>query len=212
MLNLPSVQKQTIINILSGKTETFASVLLSALLIMYGAEVLNWDGITIQMQVKDDLDVDMPRGVYDKIMALITVITTDSVYKDPYVFDTYVTAVNGGAITSDQDPPTVDDVAWAVMELRYTDPEPITRDPNDPWSGQVKKYVRAVLDSEGMDVAPKILEFAGDKVVGATNPEDYTLYAGEYASKQLQAEEVDQWLQAQVQLLAEALVNLGAAK
>jgi len=55
----------------SGDKESFATTLVAGLLRLYGVEALEWDPLTIQMEIKEDLGVDMPRRVYDKMMALV---------------------------------------------------------------------------------------------------------------------------------------------
>ncbi len=195
--------------IFSGKREAFATTLLASLVQAYGIEVLEWDGLTIQLQVKDDLGIEIPRKIYDKLMGLITAMTTDSVYKDVPVFDEIVSALAGQGIGVEQDVPSVEDVAWAVAEIQLNDPEPVTRDPENPWSRNIGKYVRVVLDNEGFRIAPQILSFAPNRHLPKEGMDDPSYYAGAWGAQQEKADEIDRWVENTLILLIQQLTSMG---
>lgn len=193
----------------SGESEAFATTLLGILMHAYGIDVLGWDGVTVQMEVKDDFGVEMPRPVYDKLMALITAMSTDSVYKDVALFDETISALNGEGVGVERGIPAVDDVAWTVAELRINDPEPVSRDAKQPWGKNIQKYVRVVLDDEGMNRAPKILDFAAERGVPKEGTDDAQRYAAAWGSQELRADEIDEWVDAQIVALIEQLMGAG---
>ena len=202
-------EKQNIRRFLSGEEETFATVLLSGLLRMYGPELLNWDGITIQMQVKDDLNIDMPRRIYDQLMGLLSVLNTDAVYKEANVFDLAVSALNRQGLVFDNSSPAAKDVAWAVAEISLNDPNPVTRDPKLPWGKQVQRYVRAILDDEGLTIPPQILSFADSRtptLAAGDEPQDY---AETWGVAQSRADEVDQVVENRFRILLQQLESIG---
>lgn len=194
---------------LSGERETFATVLLAGLMKAYGLEVLDWDGATIQLQVKEDFGVEIPRRVYDQIMALQNVLTTDAVYKQVPIFDETISALNRNGVGVEQGVPSVDDTAWAVAEIRLNDPDPATRSPDQPWGRDIQKYVRVVLDDEGFTRAPKILDFAADRLPGKEGMDDVTMYAATWGVHQSKADEIDQWVESQAEKLISDLMELG---
>jgi hypothetical protein len=202
-------EKVWIIKFLTGEQETFCTVLVAILLRMYGPEVLNWDGATIQLQVKDDLHVEMPRRVYDQIMGLLSVLNTDAVYKDADVFDVAVAALSRQGLVFDNRSPTVQDVAWAVAEISMNDPDPVTRDPEQPWGQQIQRYARAVLDDEGMDIAPSVLSFVPDKTPTVSSGEDAADYTGTWGVRQAQADEIDQAIEDRFRVLLQHLQLVG---
>jgi hypothetical protein len=208
-VTLPHAFKAAATQYFNGDVPTFATVLVSALLKMYGAEALNWDGATIQLEIKDDLDVEMPRRVYDQMMGLITAMTTDSVYKDARVFDSIVSALNRQGIVPDNIPPTVEDVAWTVAELGMSDPEPVSRTPGKIWGSKIQAYVRAVLDDEGFTIAPDILSFAHTRTPAAQGMDDASVYAGTWGSAQARADEIDTEVQTKAVELLKHLDTLG---
>lgn len=193
----------------SGEKPAFATTLLAALIRLNGAEVLEWDPLTIELEVKEDLGVEMPRKVYDKLLALISALSTDSTYKDVALFDETVNALAGKGVGVERDVPPVDEVAWAVTELRLNDPEPVSRSPEQPFAREIQRYARVVLDDEGMKIAPKALDFAANRPVkqeGADNPD---FYAAAWGSAQARADEVDQWIEGMVIQLIHQLMSIG---
>jgi hypothetical protein len=201
--------KEAGIRYFSGASESFATTLAAILMKAYGPAVLEWDGLTIEMQVKDDFGVEMPRLVYDKLMALITALATDSIYKDVVLFDETVSALNGEGVGVERDIPSVDDVAWTVAELRINDPDPVGRDPKKPWSPDIQKYVRVVLDDEGLRRTPRILDFAAERGVPKEGMDDVDHYAATWESQSRRADEIDKWVEDQIVVLIQQLVGAG---
>lgn len=194
----------------AGEEPAYATTLLAALFMIYGLDVLEWDGLTIELEVKDDLGVEMPRRVYDKLMALIMALTTDTVYKDIPVFDEFVRSLNNHGAGSEQEVPPAVEVAWAVTELEMNDPEPVSREERDQrFSDNIRKYTRVVLDDAGLPIAPNALSFAADRAVGAEGQDDNQHYAGAWGSAQAAAEEIDVDVERQAIELVHQLMKLG---
>jgi len=207
MLN--PVFKERATEFLSGQREAFATTILGLLLKVYGQNLMSWDGLTIQMEVRDDFQLEMPRTVYDRLMALLSSMTSNQVFIDVPIFDETVSALVGKGLGQEQDAPPVEDVAWAVTEILLNDPRPKGRNANDPWSRNIKKYVRVVLDDEGMPIAPKALDFAGNDNVNAETSDDEAYYAGVWGVQAERAKEVDTWLDDRVALLLAQLEYVG---
>jgi hypothetical protein len=201
--------RKIIAPLFSGDVDVPATVLVAALVKMYGVDVFEWDGITIEMQVKDDVKVDMPRRVFDKVMVLITAMSTTAVYVDVAAFDQFISAINGSSISTRKDIPSVEEVAWAVVELRMNDPEPVTVSRENPFSRDVRKYVRVVLDNEGMNIPPKALSFVEGTAPQSETTPDAALVAGEWQSKQAMADEIDTLVQGELSKLFKKLADIG---
>jgi len=194
---------------LTGEAEAFATTLLSILLRAYGVDVFEWDPITVQMELKDDFGVEPPRRVFDKLMGLLSALSTDRIYKDVAVFDETVNALSGHGAGVDRDIPSVDEVAWAVAELTMADPEPVTRNPEQPFGRDIQKYVRVVLDNEGMTIAPNVLGFAQSRAPKAEGNADPDLFSGAWGAAQARGDEVDQWVEQMTGKLLQQLQSLG---
>ena len=176
--------------LLRGEGIAFATSLVAGLLKCYGTEALDWDPLTIQMELQSDFDVEINSKTFDKISALVNAITTETVYEDVAVFDETISALAGFGLNTQRDIPSVIDTAWAVAEIRLCDPVPVGRNPNNPWSSNIRKYVRVVLNDEGLTIPPEILGFAP-----LTNVPDVRSSVSSYndalQNAQLMAAEVD---------------------
>jgi hypothetical protein len=169
---------------LNGEVKTFSTVLWSGLIKAYGVDCLNWDGVTIQMQIHDDFEIELKRSIYDQIMGLQTALTTDRFYKDVEAFDNIVGALTGLGADVDDEPPTVLDVAWTVHEVRLNDSKNL-------FVGDIKRYIRQILNDEGMSLAPETLAFVNNVMPGQQNNVDATMVAGGWGEKQAKANEID---------------------
>jgi len=195
---------------LAGKKPTFATILVSILLKAYGVDVLEWENNTIELTVKEDFGVDMPRKVFDKMMALLTVLNTDIAYREVSVFDHVVHALCGQGAGIEHGPPPVLDIAWAVTEIEIADPAPVGIDPKRRWSDNIKAYVRVALDDEGMAIAPKTLNFVKDKPAPTTDSDALTV-ASSWQGKQDMADEVDGHVEELVNVMVAQLATIGIA-
>jgi hypothetical protein len=198
--------KRTVIPWFSGERPTFATVLTSSLLKIYGSEALNWDAQTIQLQVKEDFNVDMPRRVFDQLMGQIAAITSTAVYNDVIAFDAYASAVNRLSIRFDHDTPDPGDIAWAVAELAQVDPEPVGV---KGWSPDIIAYIRVVLDDAGLPIPPKVLKFVPPRPPQSNFSDSPDLYAASWASQEALATEVDQHVDELTLLMLADLAKLG---
>lgn len=188
---------------LSGERPTFGTVLVSILLKAYGVEVLEYDGATIQMEVERDFGVTMPRKVYDQLLAMVTVLTTDQAYTDVEIFDEICNALCRKGLGSYRKIPPALDVAWAVTEMEIADPEPIGRNPKARWDDDIKRYIRVVLTDEGISFAPKTLDFVKSLPPDTRETQDPAIFASSWLSKQEASDEID----AQVEELSQTLIQ-----
>lgn len=194
---------------LSGRTPTYASVLLACLFRVYGAECLTWDPLTIQSQVHDDFEVHMPEVVNDQLMALVSALTSDAVYTSIVAFDQTIEALNRDGVDNDQDMPTPEDLAWGVFELTMNDPAP--RGTNDwPFSRDIALYCGVVLADAGFKRPPQTLEFA---TMPSWVPKDSVsapdLFGAAFQSQEALAADIDREVSARFELLAEHLRLIG---
>jgi hypothetical protein len=193
---------------LTGEKPTFGTVLVSLLLRSYGTEALNWEGETIQMQIKQDYDVEMPRRVYDQLMGMITALTTDLVYTDVEVFDEVCNALCRRGVGSYRDIPPAIDVAWAVTEIEMADPAPVSR-LQDRWADPIKRYIRVVLNDEGISFAPQTLSFVKDIPPNTKETSDPALFAASWMSKQESSNEIDNRVEEITQVMLGQLRDIG---
>lgn len=194
---------------LSGERETYATVLLGIMLTVYGAECLNWDPVTVQAEVKQDFEVDMPSVVFDQLMALINALSTDAVYTSVDVFDQTINAFCRNGL-NDADMPSVEELAWSVFELTMNDPDPYEKVSEWPFSRDIATYCGVVLADAGINRPPATLAFA-DMPSWAPNDlsEDPALFAGAWHKEVTQAQDIDLFVRKHFEQLTEHLSEIG---
>jgi len=192
---------------LSGKTETFATVLVGGLLRLYGVECLSWDPTTIRLELKRDI-AEPARVVNTQMQALIAALTTDMVYQDVPTFDQTINALNRADLSEQDDIPMVEEVAWTCTELLLNDPEPVGYK-DIPFSKDINKYCQVVLKDEGFGVAPQILKWVTLPVVQSDFHDDPMMYEAVYKGQQGMAESVDDAMQSRLEMLFQHLKLLG---
>lgn len=139
--------------------ETFASVLLTMFLDRFGTEALTWDPTTITLEIEEEFDVELPQLAFDKLMVGIQILTTDKFYRSLPDFVTFCNVLGGDTYRPDMwDPADAEEVAWGITEaLLIYPPED---DQPEPFTEEIRAYIGAVLDSEGLINPPDILRIA----------------------------------------------------
>lgn len=194
---------------ISGEKPTFATVLLGGCLRTYGIDCLNWDGITLEMELKRDFETEVPRVVYDQIQGLITVLTTDLVYHNVPVFDQVVNALNRSGVAEDQDPPTAEELAWAVAEILLNDPEPVMHNEDTTFDDDIQGYCRVVLDQEGIMTPPKSLSWVKKSEHHSEFNNDPELYAAAWQNQMSDGQAVDKYVEKCLEKVFEDMQLLG---
>jgi hypothetical protein len=139
--------------------KTFGIVLLTVFLDRFGVEALQWDPATIVLEVEEEFDVDLPQCAIDKLMAAINILTSDSFYNNLPDFITFCNILSGDTYRPDMfDPADSAEIAWGITEgLLIAPPED---DADGPFNDEIRGYIGAVLDSEGIITAPDVLQIA----------------------------------------------------
>lgn len=189
---------------LTGERETFATVLVSALIRLYGAEALNWSPETIELQLKEDLSVEMPAPQWDQMQALIAVLTSDLFYQDVEVFDRTVSALVLSPTHGEHEIPAVEDVVWTVTETSLADPGHAGK-----FSLNIALYCGVVLQDEGFMKPPSVLGFAKLSGQIAGNGNNVDEYQAAYQARDAELDEVNQWVGRRVAMMIDHLAELG---
>src|SRR5262245_58736209 len=115
--------------------KSFTTTLLILFMDTYGPEGLDWAPETIYMEIEDDFGVKMPERNFDKLMAGIYLISSDSFYKSLPDFIEICNVLAGHGVTPGQfEPVALDDMAWGLTEALLISP-PDDRD-TDPFSDE----------------------------------------------------------------------------
>jgi len=139
--------------------DTFASVLLTLFMDKFGTEALTWDPTTITLEIEDEFDVELPQLPLDKLLVGIQILTTDRFYKSLPDFISFCNVLSGDTYRPDMwDPADAEEVAWGVTEALLIYPPEDNDD--EPFSDEIRAYIGATLDREGLINPPDILRIA----------------------------------------------------
>ena len=139
--------------------EADATVLNAMVLTKYGEEALDWDPITIQMEIKEDFNVSPASEVMDKICAMQIVMGTGDFFNRVDAFRNVVnTIANGQPFFQTFTPLQAEEIALAIATVG------MNRDMM-PFAPSVKELVRLSLLGDGYDENefPPILTCVFDK-------------------------------------------------
>lgn len=188
--------------------QTFGIVLLTLFLDRFGTEALEWDPGTIAMEVEEEFDVDLPQSVFDKLMAAINILTTDTFYRSLPDFIIICNVLSGDTYRPDTfDPADSAEIAWGLTEgLLIAPPE---ANELEPFNDEIRAYIGAVLDSEGIINAPDVLKIAIRRanVSDAANQfsDDPAMFGAIYEVEAGKTDEINYVIQQKALLLIEQL-------
>lgn len=191
--------------------ETFGAVLLALFLDAFGTEALEWDPGTIAMEIEDEFNVDLPSGTFDRLMVAIHILTTDRFYKSLPDFITFCNVLDGEEYRPDIfDPADAEEVAWGITEAVLISP-PDESDP-EPFSDEIRAYIGAVLDKEGIINPPDILRIALRAARVSPSIGDFSddpeMFNAVYDLEAGKTEDINRTIVLRTQLLAEQLAAL----
>lgn len=153
--------------------QTFATVLITVFLDRFGTEALMWDPSTIALEVEEEFDVDLPQRSFDKLMTAIALLTTDRFYKSLPDFITACNVLCGDTYDPNTfDPADGEEIAWGITEgVLICPPED---DDQEPFSDEIRAYIGAALDAEGIINPPDILRIALRSANVSTSLDDFS--------------------------------------
>jgi hypothetical protein len=188
--------------------QTFGIVLLTVFLDRFGTEALDWDPATVTLEIEEEFDVDLPQAVFDKLMVAINILTTDSFYRSLPDFVVFCNVLSGDTYRPDTfDPADSAEIAWGLTEgLLISPPEP---DNGEPFSDEIRGYIGAVLDQEGVINAPDVLQIALRKanVADSANQfsDDPEMFNAIYDVEAGKTDEINKIIQQKAIMLVEQL-------
>jgi hypothetical protein len=188
--------------------ETFASVLLTLFLDRFGIEALEWDPATITLEMEEEFDIELPQLTLDKLLVAIQILTTDRFFKSAPDFVDFCNVLSGATYRPDMwDPADAEEVAWGLTEALLISPP----DESDhaPFTDEIRAYIGAVLDSEGLINPPDILRIALRQARVSPAIEDFSddpeMFAAIYEVERGKTEDINQSILTKTQLLAAQL-------
>ncbi len=147
--------------------EVFASTLLCLAADRFGTDMFSeeggcWTPQTFRTEFQAVFGGDLPDDNLGKLLAAISVLTSDALYRGLSSFLFTVHGLLGdGTDWSYAEPIDAEDLAWAVMEAMLLSP-PEEGELFDP---QIVAYCRTILKAEGLMSPPAVLAFAREEAV-----------------------------------------------
>ena len=138
--------------------DLFATSAMAIMMDNFGADFLNWEQETIEMEVRG-LCSNPDEDLFDKIAAATTVLTTNTPHLDTLTFNNVTQVFNFEAIHPQSFiPADLEDVLWGCSEMRLLEgPE----DYNSlGFSGEIREFVGQLLVQNGITTPPSVLDFA----------------------------------------------------
>ncbi len=136
---------------------TMATTLVALFVDEFGEAGLYWHPATIRLEVEDTFGVAMPDASYARLMAGISLVVGDEFYKKLPSFIVVANTLSGhppDGVTFDV--AEAEEVAWAITEALLLGPP----DEDEPFVGEILRYIGKVLDREGILDPPDVLAIA----------------------------------------------------
>lgn len=153
---LTELRKDTYRTIWTGDA-SFATTLLVLFVDTYGTEGFTWDPETIRMEIEDDFGVKLPQANYDRLITAIRIVTSDDFNQSLPDFVSFCNILSGDTYDPRTwDPAEAIEIAWGVTEAMIIEPP----DGEEPFTEEIRAYIGAVLDSEGIMQPPDVLRLA----------------------------------------------------
>lgn len=176
----------------------------------YGTEGLQWEPTTIAMEIEADFQVCLPQANFDRLLAAIQILTTDSFYKSLPDFINFCNILSGDTYDPRMwDPAETDEIAWGITEALIID----VPDEEDPFSDEILAYIGKALDDEGIMNPPDILRLAiRDGVNTMRVQNDYTddpeMFAAIYGAEASKTDSINEMIRNRLKALSDQLQGL----
>lgn len=194
--------------------EVMATTLVTLFLDRYGPEGLGWDPMTIHSEVQDDFNVKLSSPIFDRLMAGIAIVTTDSFYQSLPDF-VHLCNILGG---DDYDPTVFDpadaaECAWGVTEALLLSP-PDDEEEN-PFHDEIVGYIGQVIKTEGMIKPPDILRMGlkdgGREIIDRVNydySDDPIMFQAIWDMEKSRTDDINNMIKARLGRLVQQLESL----
>lgn len=174
----------------------------------FGPDVLGWDPETVQLELKELGNV--PAASFNKLMAGITIITTDGFYSNLPIFITLCNALYDGTVqTRVFDPADMTEMATAVAEAYILWPPDGGEEM--PFNEEIVGYMGAVADQEGLlgppDILSKLIPGVWDQV-STMFTDDPTMFAAVHSLQKDRLDEINQEVKNRLALIVTQLEGL----
>ena len=139
---------------------TFTTSLMAITLDQFGSQMLDWHPLTLEMEIKDEFNVDPPDHIMDRLMVGIALLKTDNFFNSVVDFSRWCMTLSGHYLPQERFAlPDSDDIAWGITEgMMLASPD--AQSDGSYFSLEIAKFIGVILDAEGIINAPDVLKIA----------------------------------------------------
>lgn len=204
---MPSFQ-QRIRSVLTDP-KSFATTLLVAVWDRYGPDLTSWSPTTVLMELNQDFSMEMPKPNFDRLMAAVSLVTSDEYYVNLPAFIRLSNIFSGDAFDPLVfDPADCDEMAWGITEAMLLHP---SENP-EPFSDDIRWYMGYMLDIEGVMNPPDVLRLALRDKVRENIPTEYAddpeMFQAMWSSQNDRSEEIKRIVKTNLQELLRQVTTL----
>lgn len=173
-------------------------------------EALNWHPGAILLEVERHFGVSLSQPIYDRLMAAIAIVTTDTFYKSLPDFIHWCNVLAGDSYDPRYwNPAEALEIAWAINEVLLLDPP----EEDEPFVPEIVAYIGKALDDEGIVNPPDVLRIAirsGDigSQIHATVGDDPAMAQNVYQMENSRTEAINDALRQTLAALTAQLAQL----
>lgn len=189
---------------------SFATTLVVCLMDIYGPDAFSWAPETIRREIEEDFGVQWPRANFDRLMAGIAMVTTDTFYKNLPDFIELCNILSGAPATPGVFAPAdAADCAWGITEAILLSPP----DEEEPFIEEIRAYVGKVVEMEGILSPPDILRLgilSQDHKIKAHNnfSDDPEMFNAIWGTEQDKTDDINDLVKGRLTLLVQQLGSL----
>ena len=188
--------------------KSFATTLLVVAWDRYGTDLTTWSPATLRMELEQDFTMKMPKPNFDRLMAAISLVMGNEFYKHLPTFIRFCNILSG----DDFDPRVFDiadsdEIAWGITEAML-----ICRDDEEePFESDIRWYIGALLDAEGVVNPPDVLRIALRDQVKQMIPSEYAddpeMFQGLWAAQNERSQEIKEIIRGNLNELLRQVVT-----
>ena len=190
---------------------SFATTLLVMFIDAYGTEALEWHPSTIRAEINDDFRIKLPQVNFDRLMAAIALLKNNTFYTSVPSFIQLCNILDGDTYDPRAwDPADSMEMAWGITEAMLISPPEEGDD--EPFSPEIRGYIGAVLNEEGITNPPDVLQIAlrepGGQNVPGEFSDDPDMFAAISQMETDKTEAIQNGVRTRLQLLSRQLDSL----
>lgn len=137
---------------------TYTTPIMAILTDKFGTEFIEWDPVTVNIEIKESFGIDATDSLLDKIQAGSTVINTNLFHLSLEAFNVSCNTLNLGVAASElMLPADLEDIMWGITEAKILEGDMFEE---TAFSHNIARYVGFLLAEAGHNRPPSILKFA----------------------------------------------------